>query len=381
MVRVLDPLEGDGLIRLTPQGLYCPAARAWIDPWRPVPRALITHAHADHAKSGCGTYWAIDRSEAILRQRLGRHIDLIPVDYGQTLRIGNARASFHSAGHVLGSAQILLEAGDERWLISGDYKRDADPSCAPFEVVGADVLITEATFGLPIYRWEPGRQVVADIVQWWRAAPGRPSLLFCYAFGKAQRVLAELHALGVDEEVLLHGAVQALTVAYREQGIPMVPTRPLSALPRQEPLAGRLVLAPPSAHRSAWMKRFRSPQTAFVSGWMAVRGARRRRGYERGFVLSDHADWAGLLRTVRESGARQVFVTHGQSDHLARYLREVEGISATTLERVFAAERGGQEEDRDPESGLSPPEVPPQAAPAAAARPGRSAETPGAPVD
>jgi putative mRNA 3-end processing factor len=338
------PLPTDGLLQLTPQGLYCPAAQAWIDPWRPVERALITHAHADHARPGCGEYWAVGASEAILRQRLGAGIRLIPVDYGQLHRIGGARVSFHSAGHVLGSAQVRLEAGGESWLVSGDYKRCADPSCAPFEPVSADVFITEATFGLPIYRWRPGQEVAGDIRSWWQAAPERPSILFAYAFGKAQRLLAELAAIGVEEEVLLHGAVQALMPAYRETGVPMPPTRPVSELGRAEFLAGRLVIAPPAAHRSPWMKRFRLPQTAFVSGWMAVRGARRRRGYERGFVMSDHADWDGLLRSVRDSAARQVFVTHGNSEGLARYLREVEGISAEPLAGGFSLERSDEGE-------------------------------------
>ncbi|NQV10966.1 MAG: ligase-associated DNA damage response exonuclease [Cyanobacteria bacterium] len=336
-------LPRDGLIQLTPQGLYCPAADAWIDPWRPVPRALITHAHADHARPGSGAYWAVASGEGVLRQRLGQAIALTAVDYGQELKLGDATLSFHSAGHVLGSAQIRLSAGAETWLISGDYKRDADPSCAPFEPVHADVLITEATFGLPIYRWQPGREVASEILSWWKAAPERPSLLFAYAFGKAQRLLAELAALGVEEEVLLHGAVQTLMAPYRSQGIVLPPTRPVSELPRSESLAGRLVIAPPSAHRSVWMKRFKAPQTAFVSGWMAVRGARRRRGYERGFTLSDHADWDGLLRSVHDSGARQVYVTHGNSDGLARYLREQEGIAAEPLQGAFEVEHSGED--------------------------------------
>ncbi|MGL6134653.1 MAG: ligase-associated DNA damage response exonuclease [Prochlorococcaceae cyanobacterium] len=348
------PLPPGALLELTPQGLYCRAAGAWIDPWRPVPRALISHAHADHARPGCGEYWAIGASEAILRQRLGATINLIPVDYGALHRIGEARVSFHSAGHVLGSAQIRLEAGGESWLVSGDYKRCADPSCAPFEPVAADVFITEATFGLPIYRWQSGAAVARQILEWWQAAPERPSILFAYAFGKAQRLLAELRAIGVGEagqpggegnEILLHGAVETLMPAYREAGVKLPPTRPASAVPRSEPLAGRLVIAPPSAHRSLWMKRFKLPQTAFVSGWMAVRGARRRRGYERGFVMSDHADWPGLLQSARDSGARQVYVTHGNSDGLARYLREVEGISAEPLEGGFTAERGDELEE------------------------------------
>jgi putative mRNA 3-end processing factor len=345
------PLPAGGLLELRPEGLYCPAAQAWIDPWRPVPRALITHGHADHARPGCGEYWATSQSEGILRQRLGATIRLIPVDYNQAHRLGGARVSFHSAGHVLGSAQIRLEAGGESWLVSGDYKRCADPSCTPFEPVQADVFISEATFGLPIYRWRPGSEVARAILSWWQAAPERPSLLFAYAFGKAQRLLAELAAIGVGQpgqpgaegqQILLHGAVDALMAPYREAGVELPPTLPLSALSRGDSLAGRLVIAPPSAHRSPWMKRLKWPQTAFVSGWMAVRGARRRRGYERGFVMSDHADWPGLLRSVRESGAQQVYVTHGNSDGLARYLREVEGIAAEPLAGEFASERGDE---------------------------------------
>ena len=326
------------MIERTHEGLYCRAADAWVDPWRPVPRALITHAHADHARPGCGEYWAVASSEGVLRQRLGQDITLHPVQYGEEHWLGQCRVSFHSAGHVLGSAQIRLEVDGEVWVVSGDYKRDADPSCEPFEPVPCDVLITEATFGLPIYRWQTGAEVAEEIRAWWQGDRQRPSLLFCYAFGKAQRLMAELNAIGVDDEVLLHGAVETVTRHYRAAAVPMTPSRPVSDLPRSDTLAGRLVLAPPSAHRSSWMRRFRSPQTGFASGWMAVRGARRRRGYERGFVLSDHADWPGLIQTVRQSGARKVYVTHGQSDVLARYLREVEGIEAEPLETLFEGE-------------------------------------------
>ena len=327
------------MIERTESGLYCRAADAWVDPWKPVPRALITHAHADHARPGCGEYWAIDSSEAVLRQRLGQSINLHSVQYGEEFWLGQCKVSFPSAGHVLGSAQIRLESDGNVWVVSGDYKRDHDPSCAPFETVACDVLITEATFGLPIYRWSSGAEVAKSIRDWWQADRSRPTLLFCYAFGKAQRLLAELKAIGVEEEVLLHGAVETITRHYREAQVPMTPSRPVSDYPRNDSLNGRLVLAPPSAHRSSWMRRFKAPQTGFASGWMAVRGARQRRGYERGFVLSDHADWPGLIQTVRESGAKQVYVTHGQSDVLARYLRECEGIAAEPLETLFKGEQ------------------------------------------
>jgi len=326
------------LIERTAEGLYCRAADAWVDPWRPVPRALITHAHADHARPGCGEYWAVASSEGVLRQRLGKDITLHPVQYGEEHWLGQCRVSFHSAGHVLGSAQIRLECDGEVWVVSGDYKRDEDPSCTPFEPVSCDVLITEATFGMPIYRWQKGSAVAEQIRDWWHGDQDRPSVLFWCAFGKAQRLLAELRSIGVEDEVLLHGAVETVTRHYRDAKVPMTPSRPVSELPRSDALAGRLVLAPPSAHRSSCMRRCKAPQTAFASGWMAVRGARRRRGYERGFVLSDHADWPGLIQTVRESGARKVYVTHGQSDVLARYLREMEGIDAEPLDTLFEGE-------------------------------------------
>ena len=316
------------------QGLYCPAADAWIDPPCPVKRAIITHAHADHARPGCGEYWACDQSETILRQRLGRDIKIRSINYGEEFRLGQAKLSLHSAGHVLGSAQVRIEVGDEVWLVTGDYKRCHDPSCEPFESVKCDVLITESTFGLPIYRWKSGKQVAREIYEWWRTETEHPSLLFCYAFGKAQRVLAELKSLGIMEEVLLHGAVETITGHYREAGVDMVPTRPVSELERKDPLKGRLIIAPPSAYKSPWMKRFKEPQTAFASGWMAVRGARRRRGYERGFVLSDHADWTGLIMTIKQSEAKTIYITHGQEDVLARYLTEVEGLNAFPLEML-----------------------------------------------
>ena len=316
------------------QGLYCPAADAWIDPSWPVERALITHAHADHARAGSREYWAIGQSAGVLRQRLGQDIKLHSVTYGEEFTLGQATLSFHSAGHVLGSAQIRVEVEGEVWLVTGDYKRCHDPSCDPFESVKCDVMITESTFGLPIYRWESGQDVAKNIHAWWTAANERPSLLFCYAFGKAQRVLAELKAIGVEDEVLLHGDVQTITKHYQEAGVDMVQTRPVSELDRKDPLKGRLIIAPPSAYRSAWMRRFKEPQTAFASGWMTVRGARRRKGYERGFVLSDHADWNGLLKTIKESEAKQVYVTHGQDDVIAKYLREIEGIKADPLESL-----------------------------------------------
>ncbi len=325
------------LITVRPEGLYCEAGDFFIDPWRPVDVALITHAHSDHARSGSGRYIATAVSEGILRRRLGEQIALQGVAYGEPIMLGQTRVSFHPAGHVLGSAQVRVEHGDEVWVVSGDYKRCADPTCAPFEVVPCTTFITEATFGLPIYRWASGRETCRQIYDWWQQDGDRPSLLFCYAFGKAQRVLSELRHF-TDRPVYVHGAIHILTEIYRQMGVPMVSTIPTSEMPRSHKFTGDLVLAPPSGHRSSWMKRFSQPQTAFASGWMAVRGARRRRGYERGFVLSDHADWAGLVNTVRQTGASTVYVTHGQSDVLSRYLVETLGIDARPLTTLFEGE-------------------------------------------
>ncbi|WOD40294.1 ligase-associated DNA damage response exonuclease [Nodosilinea sp. E11] len=325
------------LITVRPEGLYCETGDFFIDPWRGVSTALITHAHSDHARAGSTQYIATGQSEGILRRRLGEDIRLQGVEYGDRLKLGDTWVSFHPAGHVLGSAQIRVEHRDEVWVVSGDYKRCADPSCTPFEVVPCDTFITEATFGLPIYRWESGATTTRRIYDWWQSDLERPSILFCYAFGKAQRVLSELAKI-TDQTVYVHGAIHALTEIYREQGVKMVPTICTSEMPRTHSYQGDLVLAPPSGHRSSWMKRFKHPQTAFASGWMAVRGARRRRGYERGFVLSDHADWPGLIQTVQDTGAKTVYVTHGQSDVVSRYLQESLNLAAMPLDTLFEGE-------------------------------------------
>lgn len=325
------------LITVLPEGLYCEKGDFFIDPWRGVDTALITHAHSDHARSGSRHYIATRISERILKKRLGEGIPLQEVEYGEKLKLGDVWVSFHPAGHVLGSAQIRVEYQDEVWVVSGDYKRCKDPTCTPFEVVPCNTFITEATFGLPIYQWQPGEEVCRQIYEWWQSDSNRPSLLFCYAFGKAQRILSELRKFS-DRPVYVHGAIHVLTEIYRQAGVEMIETIPASEKPRDYTFQGDLILAPPSAHRSSWMKRFHQPQTAFASGWMAVRGARRRRGYECGFVLSDHADWPGLIHTIEQTQAETVYVTHGQSDVLSRYLTEVCEINALPLKTLFEGE-------------------------------------------
>jgi putative mRNA 3-end processing factor len=322
------------MVRLQPGGLVGPDNAFHIDAWGKADVNLITHAHGDHARSGSAEYWCVEDCASILRHRLGSDIRLRSFPYRHKERLGNSWISFHPAGHIRGSAQIRVEHGSEVWVVTGDYKRDPDPTCEPFETVPCETLITEATFGLPIYRWTTSETIAAQVVEWWQECrrEGTTALLFCYALGKAQRILSELSRF-TNDEVLVHGAVASLTQLYRDQGVPMVPTRLVGE--ETGSTEGRLVLAPPSAHRSPWMKRFRAVSTAFASGWMAVRGIRRRRGYQRGFVLSDHADWSSLLRTVEESGASRVLVTHGATDALARFLREVKGVRAESLATEF----------------------------------------------
>lgn len=328
------------VLTVTDRGLYCAAADAYIDPLQPVARALLTHAHADHARAGSDRYWAATPGVALLQRRLGGAAAITAVDYGEPFALGNARVSFHPAGHVLGSAQIRIAVGGSVWVVTGDFKRAADPTCAPFEPVRCDVLITEATFALPIYRWPEPETVFADIADWWRQNrdAGRASVLFAYALGKAQRVLAGLTRYA-DEPVLVHGAVEPLTVLYRDAGVAMLPTETIDLGRRANPerFAGRLIVAPPGARNSPWLRRFGRCATGFCSGWMQLRGRRRWRNVERGFVLSDHADWNALLQTVADSGARRVLVTHGQAGPLVRYLCE-QGLDAAPLAGLARAD-------------------------------------------
>jgi putative mRNA 3-end processing factor len=326
----------EDLIVQRPEGLYCPAGDFYIDPWRPVPRAVITHAHSDHARLGHGHYLASEASAGVLRARLG-DIALQTLAYGERIVHHGVTLSLHPAGHVLGSAQVRLEHGGAVWVASGDYKVAADPTCAPFEPVRCDVFITESTFGLPIYRWCPDDELFADIDDWWgrNVLAGRASVLACYSFGKAQRLLA-----GVDASIapiIVHGAVQPLNEAYRAAGVALPPTMHVSEVKDRADLRRALVVCPPSAVASPWMRRFGDASTAFASGWMQVRGTRRRGGYDRGFALSDHADWPGLLSAIEATGAQRVIVTHGSGPVLARYLGE-HGLRAETFETEYGGD-------------------------------------------
>lgn len=324
------------LLSLRPEGLYCEAGGFFIDPWRPVDRAVITHAHADHARPGHAHYLASRQGAGVLRARLG-DIPIQSLDWGESVVHQGVRISLHPAGHVLGSAQVRVEHRGEVWVVSGDYKVQPDPTCMPFEAVRCNVFITESTFGLPIYRWAPQSEVFEQINAWWQsnAQAGRSSLLLAYAFGKAQRILAGLDAsIG---PIVCHGALEPINAAYREAGVRLPGTCRITDLADKASLARALVLAPPSAAGSPWARRLVQPSDAFASGWMAVRGMRRRRSLDRGFVLSDHADWPGLHQAIDATGASRVLITHGDVPVMVRALRE-RGLQAEALRTEFGTE-------------------------------------------
>ena len=349
------------LIVARPEGLYCAAGDFYIDPWRPVERAVITHAHSDHARIGHQSYLAHTDSEGILRARLGGDINLQTLPYGEPLERLGVRISLHPAGHVLGSAQVRIEHRGEVWVASGDYKTEADGTCPPFEPVPCDTFITESTFGLPIYHWPAQQALFNEINAWWQgnADEGRASVLFCYAFGKAQRILH-----GVDSTigpVVVHGAVEPLNTVYRAAGVQLPATlRVTDAGVTPDLLRRALVLAPPSAQGTPWMRRFGNYSDAFASGWMQLRGTRRRRGVDRGFVMSDHADWPGLQEAIAGTGAGRVMVTHGSVAVMVRWLTE-NGLQAEGFKTEY-----GDEDVADMTASEPPPTQIPESPPESA---------------
>lgn len=342
----------EDMVVVRKEGLYCVPGDFYIDPWRPVARAVITHAHADHARMGHAHYLAAAPGAGILRARLGADINLQALDYEQSITHNGVRLSLHPAGHVLGSAQLRMEWQGCIWVASGDYKLEADGTCTAFAPVRCHTFITESTFGMPIYRWQPQAEIFEDINRWWRAnaAEGRASVLFCYSFGKAQRILH-----GIDPAIgpiVCHGAVEPLNRLYREAGVFLPPTATVGEAEatkrgKSNAYAGSLIIAPPSAAGSPWMRRFGDYSDAFASGWMRLRGTRRRRGVDRGFVLSDHADWPALQEAIAASRAERVIVTHGQVATMVRWLRQ-NGLDA----RAFTTEYG--DDDADDSSAVPP---------------------------
>lgn len=325
------------LIHTTDKGLYCEAGDFYIDPWRPVERAIVTHAHSDHARWGSSKYLCSKPGANVLRHRIGADAQIESIAYGEKITLNNTTVSLHPAGHILGSSQIRVERDGEIWVVSGDYKLDPDPTCQPYEPVKCHTFITESTFGLPIYTWQTNDELFTDINAWWEKnkRDGKTSLLLAYALGKAQRLL-----MGVDTSIgpiYTHGAIESLNQVYLQSGVALPETKRLSSMPRGSKFAGALVLAPPSAYGTPWQRQLNPVSAAFASGWMRVRGIRRRRSLDKGFPVSDHCDWPSLLKAVHLSGAENVLVTHGYSQILVRYLQE-QGLNADTLSTQYEGE-------------------------------------------
>jgi putative mRNA 3-end processing factor len=328
---------------MEPEGLYCPRGSFFVDAWGRVPTTITTHAHSDHARPGADRYIVADACAGLIRSRLGPTIAVESHPYDVPWKLGDAWVSLHPAGHVLGSAQVRIEVDGKVVVISGDYKRESDPTCEAFRVQECDLFVTESTFGLPVFQWPDPDKVFGEIHAWWQAnqEQKKTSVLFAYALGKSQRLLS-----GLNPEmgpIYLHGAVQSPTRIYRDAGIALPETRLVSEAPANQDWSQCMVIAVPSAAGSPWMRRFGNTSTAMASGWMAIRGTRRRRSMDRGFVLSDHVDWKGLLSTVRDSKAKYVWVTHGFADIVSRYLRD-QGLDACPLATRFQGEPDNPEE-------------------------------------
>lgn len=326
----------DQLLTFTDLGIYCALGDFYIDPWRPVDRALITHGHADHARPGHAHYLATSAAAPVMRHRLGE-IDLDTINYNETRSVSGVKVSYHPAGHVPGSAQIRVEHKGEVWVVSGDYKTDDDGFSEPFETVKCHAFITECTFGLPVFSWASQADVMAEINGWWASsvAEGRTPVLGAYALGKAQRVLSALDTnIG---PILTHGAVENTNQVLRAQGLTLPDTIRVTPETKIKDHPNALVLATPSAIGSNWVNRFGPNSTGFASGWMQMRGVRRRRAADRGFVMSDHADWAGLNAAIRDTGAERIFVTHGYTAIFRRWL-EAEGFDAQIVETEYEGE-------------------------------------------
>lgn len=332
------------LIKETRQGLYCPQGDFFVDPTRGADYAVVTHGHADHARWGSKQVLTSASGQALVQERVGDKTAVQGIPFGETVTRNGVRISLHPAGHILGSAQVRLEYKGEVTVISGDYKTLPDRTCETFEPVPCHTFITESTFGLPIYRWQPNEVLYAEINAWWRSCQEerRTAVIFAYALGKAQRILG-----GLDPEIgpiLVHGAVVPFLKTYREQGIDLPTTLYANKETAKEHKGSALVVAPPSAMGTTWLKKFQPASLAFASGWMAVRGGRRRRGLDKGFVVSDHADWEGLLGAIEATGAERIGVTHGQGDVLVRWLQQ-QGKQAWKVNAHFQGEAAEDQEE------------------------------------
>jgi putative mRNA 3-end processing factor len=327
----LSTMRPEDILKPTPAGLCCQSGGFHIDPVRPVDKALITHGHSDHARAGHGTVLATQETLDMMRLRYGASFagSSQAIGYGERVRLGSVEVSFHPAGHVLGSAQIAVTANGTRVVASGDYKDVADPTCEAFELIRCDAFITEATFGLPVFRHGDPRAEIAKLLSSVALFPERAHLIGAYSLGKAQRVIALIRAAGYDKPIYLHGAMESITRYYVSRGIDLGELRAVRDAKKPE-LAGAIAICPPSALQDRWTRRFPDPVSAFASGWMRVRARARQRGVELPLVISDHADWDGLCATVAATGAAQVWVTHGAEEALVHWCT-LRGLEARPL--------------------------------------------------
>ncbi|OAV43333.1 ligase-associated DNA damage response exonuclease [Lewinella sp. 4G2] len=339
------------LLTFTDRGIFCERANVYIDPWKPVDYAMITHGHADHSRWGSKHYLCTRTAAPVINYRLG-DVNIETVEYGEVKTINGVKFSFHPAGHIIGSAQIRVEYKGEIWVASGDYKLEDDGLSEAYEPVKCQHFITESTFGLPVYRWVPQEEVFADINDWWRAnkEDNQVSVVTAYALGKAQRLLQGLDpSLGT---IYTHGAIENTNEVIRAQGIDLPPTvRVTQAIDKKE-YPGNMVIATPGAVGQTWMKKFGRARVGAASGWMTLRGARRRRGADRGFVLSDHCDWPSLLEAIDLTGADNIYVTHGYTALFSKYLRGL-GYNAVELETEYEGELAEIETKKEEEESVS----------------------------
>lgn len=334
------------LLEFNDKGIYCEQANVYLDPWRPVQNAIITHGHADHAKFGNENYITHNINVPILKHRLGV-TNVTGKDWGETFIVNNVKFSLHPAGHIIGSAQVRVEYKGEVWVFTGDYKTEDDGISTPYEVVKCNSFITECTFGLPVFKWVPQAQVMDDINNWWveNRAEGKTSVLFGYSLGKAQRLLKFLDPnIGT---IFTHGAIENMTEVLRPI-VDLPSTTLVTRETKKEELLGNIVIAPPSAHGSPWIRKMTPFVTGSASGWMAFRGARRRRAVDKGFVLSDHCDWQSLMDSIKATGAERIIATHGYSEIFSRYLRE-QGYDARTATTQYEGEMGEMESKSETE--------------------------------
>lgn len=334
--------RADQFMTLRPEGLYCVPGDFFIDPVQPVDRAVITHGHADHARPGHESVLATAETLIIMAVRYGAGFagTTQSADLRDVITLGDTRISLHPAGHVLGSAQVLVEHGGHRLVASGDYKRHSDPTVTPFEVVSCDTFITEATFGLPVFRHPPGADEVAKLLASLTTFPDTPHLVGAYSLGKAQRLIAEIRAAGYDAPIYLHGAMEKLCAFYQSQGVDLGALTPVAGLKAKD-VAGQIVLCPPGSMADRWSQKFGETITCFASGWMRVRARARQRGVELPLVMSDHADWDDLCATILDTGANEIWVTHGQEDGLVHWCG-TQGIDARPLNMIGYGDEGDE---------------------------------------